>query len=66
MIEKTEFGVLTSYEDWDEIQEKLNSTADSEENQKLRKENEKLRKENQGLRTALNGINSFLAAEGGK
>ena len=52
MIEKTEFGVLISYEDWEEIQEKLNST-DSPEVHKLRKENE-------GLRRTLSTMNSFL------
>lgn len=59
MIEKTEFGVLISYEDWEEIQEKLNST-DSPEVLKLKEENE-------GLRRTLSTMNSFLAStEGGK
>ena len=52
MIEKTEFGVLISYEDWEEIQEKLNSTDYPEVH--------KLRKENEGLRRTLSTMNSFL------
>ena len=54
MIEKTEFGVLISYEDWEEIQEKLNSTDSPEVN--------KLRKENEGLRRTLSTMNSFLTS----
>lgn len=42
MIEKTELGVLISYETWDELQEKLESTA-SEEVETLRKENQRLK-----------------------
>lgn len=53
MAEITEYGILCSFEEWEEIQEKLKSTADS----KILK----LEKENEGLKTALNGINSFLS-----
>ena len=55
MAEITEYGILCSFEEWEEIQEKLNSTADS----KIRQ----LEQENEGLKTALNGINSFLSEE---
>ena len=56
MIEKTEFGVLISYEEWDLIQEKLQEETDSSKVQQLEKEN-------QGLRRTLNRMNSFLSAE---
>ena len=55
MIEKTEYGILIPYEEWEEIQEKLNET-DSSKVQKLQKEND-------GLRRTLNTMNSFLSAE---
>lgn len=53
MIERTELGVLISYETWDELQEKLESTASLEEL-------ETLKKENQNLKNALRQMNSFL------
>ena len=52
MIEKTEFGVLISYEEWDIIQEKLNETTSDEVSQ--------LKKENKSLKEVLNTMNSFL------
>lgn len=55
MIEKTEFGVLISYEEWDIIQEKLNETTSDEVSQ--------LKKENKSLKEVLNTMNSFLTAE---
>ena len=55
MIEKTEYGVLIPYEEFEEIQEKLNET-DSSKVQKLQEEND-------GLRRTLNTMNSFLSAE---
>lgn len=42
MIENTELGVLISYEDWEELQEKLESTH-SEEITALREENKNLK-----------------------
>ena len=53
MIEKTEFGVLISYEEWEILQEKLNGTTTPEA--------EKLKEENTRLRKVLDGMNSFLA-----
>ena len=55
MIEKTEFGVLISYEEWDIIQEKLNETTSDEVSQ--------LKKENKSLKEVLNTMNYFLSAE---
>ena len=54
MIEKTEFGVLISYEDWELIQEKLDRTDSS-------KEVKALQEENANLRRTLNTMNSFLS-----
>lgn len=56
MVEKTEFGILCSFEEWEEIQDKLNSTDSSDQILKLKEEN-------QGLRRTLSGINSFLSEE---
>ena len=42
MIENTELGVLISYEDWEELQEKLESTH-TEEITALREENKNLK-----------------------
>ena len=55
MIEKTEFGVLISYEDWEIIQEKLDRTDSSQEVKALKKENANLRR-------TLNTMNSFLSS----
>ena len=55
MIEKTEFGVLISYEDWEIIQEKLEHTDSS-------KEVKALKQENANLRRTLNTMNSFLTS----
>ena len=55
MAEITEYGILCSFEEWEEIQEKLNST-DSPEVHKLKEENE-------GLRRTLSTMNSFLSEE---
>ena len=55
MIEKTEFGVLISYEDWEIIQEKLENTDSS-------KEVKALKQENANLRRTLNTMNSFLTS----
>lgn len=55
MIEKTEFGVLISYEDWELIQEKLDRTDSSQEIKALKKENANLRR-------TLNTMNSFLSS----
>ena len=54
MIEKTEFGVLISYEDWELIQEKLERTDSSEV--------KALKQENANLRRTLNTMNSFLTS----
>lgn len=54
MIEKTEFGVLISYEDWGIIQEKLERTDSSEV--------KALKQENANLRRILNTMNSFLTS----
>ena len=43
MIENTELGVLISYEDWEELQEKLNNSTHSEEITALREENKNLK-----------------------
>lgn len=55
MIEKTEFGVLISYEDWELIQEKLQRTDSSQEVKALKQENANLRR-------TLNTMNSFLTS----
>ena len=55
MIEKTEFGVLISYEDWELIQEKLDRTDSSQEVKALKQENANLRR-------TLNTMNSFLTS----
>ena len=55
MIEKTEFGVLISYEDWEIIQEKLDRTDSSQEVKALKEENANLRR-------TLNTMNSFLTS----
>lgn len=55
MIEKTEFGVLISYEDWELIQEKLERTDSSQEVKALKEENANLRR-------TLNTMNSFLTS----
>lgn len=55
MIEKTEFGVLISYEDWELIQEKLERTDSSQEVKALKQENDNLRR-------TLNTMNSFLTS----
>lgn len=55
MIEKTEFGVLISYEDWELIQEKLDRTDSSQEVKALKEENDNLRR-------TLNTMNSFLTS----
>lgn len=55
MIEKTEFGVLISYEDWELIQEKLDRTDSSQEVKALKQENDNLRR-------TLNTMNSFLTS----
>ena len=54
MIEKTELGVLISYEDWELIQEKLERTDSSEV--------KALKQENANLRRTLNTMNSFLTS----
>ena len=55
MIEKTEYGVLISYEDWELIQEKLDRTDSSQEVKALKEENANLRR-------TLNTMNSFLTS----
>lgn len=55
MVEHTEFGVLVSYEDWEDLQEQLHSTASQEEVADLRKENA-------SLREVLNRMTIFLSA----
>ena len=55
MIEKTEYGVLISYEEWDILQEKLEERNDSSKVQELEEENKRLRR-------TLNTMNSFLTA----
>lgn len=63
MIEKTEFGVLISYEDWELIQEKLEEGTESTAVLPvLSSEIRKLRKENEGLRRTLNTMNFFLTS----
>lgn len=52
MIEKTEYGVLISYEEWEEIQEKLKSTTSQKD--------KTLEKENQTLREVLSQVELFL------
>ena len=52
MIEKTEFGILISYEEWEIIQEKLNNGTTSEV--------ATLQQENKALKEVLNTMNSFL------
>ena len=54
MIEKTEYGILIPYEEWEEIQEKLKETDSSKV--------KALQKENAGLRRTLNTMNSFLTS----
>jgi len=53
MIERTELGVLISYEHWDELQEKLENGTASEEL-------ETLKQENQNLKNALRQVKLFL------
>lgn len=53
MIENTELGVLISYEDWEELQEKLNNSTHSEEINALREENK-------NLKNALRQVELFL------
>ena len=53
MIENTELGVLISYEDWEELQEKLNNSTHS-------KEIETLKEENKNLKNALRQYELFL------
>ena len=53
MIENTELGVLISYEDWEELQEKLENSTHS-------KEMETLREENKNLKNALKQVELFL------
>ena len=53
MIENTELGVLISYEDWEELQEKLNNSTHS-------KEIETLKEENKNLKNALKQDELFL------
>lgn len=52
MIEKTEFGILISYEEWEIIQEKLNNGTTSDVAH--------LQQENKALKEVLNTMNSFL------
>jgi len=52
MIEKTEYGVLISYEKWEEIQDKLENSQDAE-----------LQKENKALKNVLRKMNYFLTQE---
>ena len=52
MIENTELGVLISYEDWEELQEKLESTHSEEITA--------LREENKNLKNALRQVELFL------
>lgn len=60
MIERTELGVLVSYEHWDELQEKLENGTASDELQQLKEENKNLKKELENHRNALRQMNSFL------
>ena len=60
MIENTELGVLISYEDWEELQEKLENRTHSEEIEKLQKEIEKLKKEVESHKNALRQYELFL------
>lgn len=53
MIENTELGVLISYEDWEELQEKLKTDTHSEEVKTLREENK-------NLKNALRKVELFL------
>ena len=60
MIERTELGVLISYEDWDELQEKLENGTASEELNQLKEENKNLKQEIEAHKNALRQMNSFL------
>ncbi len=60
MIERTELGVLISYEHWDELQEKLENGTASEEIEQLKEENKNLQKELESHKRALRQMNSFL------
>ena len=60
MIERTELGVLIPYEDWDELQEKLENGTASDELQQLKEENKNLKIELENHRNALRQMNSFL------
>ena len=53
MIENTELGVLISYEDWEELQEKLEQGTHSQEI-------ETLKEENKNLKNALRQVELFL------
>ena len=52
MIVETEYGILISYEEWEEIQEKLKSTTSQKD--------KTLEKENQTLREVLSQVELFL------
>lgn len=56
MIEHTELGVLISYEDWEELQEKLENGTHSKEIENLKQENEKLKKEVESHKNALRQV----------
>ncbi|MDO5820892.1 MAG: hypothetical protein Q4Q32_03640 [Methanobrevibacter sp.] len=53
MIERTELGVLISYETWEELQEKLEKSNHSQEVQTLKEENK-------NLKNALKQVELFL------
>ena len=55
MIEKTEYGVLISYDQWEEIQEQLCTTSQDPELSKLQDENSR-------LKDVLRHMTTFLAA----
>ena len=58
MIERTELGVLISYETWDELQEKLEQSTHSEEINSLREENK-------NLKNALKQVEQRILNKGG-
>ena len=55
MVEHTEYGILVPFEEWEILQDQLNSTTSQEEVADLRKENA-------SLREVLNRMTIFLSA----
>lgn len=59
-MEITEFGILRSFEEEEELQEKLKQGTHSEEIQTLREENKNLKKEVESHKNALRQVELLL------